>query len=227
MRERMEKWLQKFQITFLGLCYQLEKGDINEADFTGGLCVLTGKKPEEVAEVLRNIKGQQETFDDFVTSTLSRLSTKYNLPPPKWQVIRSEKAYYDWDKKLLEIPQFLKDAWPEAKGPLVSHIRHEFCHYRQDMEGRGNLPEHELEAECFKFEAGKEGVLKGMKAKAVPELARNPQFTKTPTGWYISYEGTIPDLPRRTIADKGEAQAYYREIVDYIEKAQEAIKPKP
>ncbi|GAI04831.1 unnamed protein product [marine sediment metagenome] len=77
MREAMKKWLSRHQITFsadaansicsslgldgekidscLGLCYQLEKGDINEADFTGGLCVLTGKKPEEVMGVLKGM----------------------------------------------------------------------------------------------------------------------------------------------------------------------------
>ena len=38
----------------LGLCYQLEKGDISQADFTSGLSLLTGKKPEEVLEMLRN-----------------------------------------------------------------------------------------------------------------------------------------------------------------------------
>ena len=78
MREGLNKWLKKQNINLsadtahlicsslgldgdkvdecLGLCYQLEKGDINEADFTGGLCMLSGKKDEEVAEILKSLK---------------------------------------------------------------------------------------------------------------------------------------------------------------------------
>lgn len=80
MRKAMEKWLQKRQIAFdantarsicdslgldgekvdecLGLCYQLEKGDINEAELIVGLALLTGKKPEEVVEVLRGMEAK-------------------------------------------------------------------------------------------------------------------------------------------------------------------------
>lgn len=82
MRQAMKKWLHRFQITFsadtansicnslgldgekvdecLGLCYQLEKGDINEADFTGGLALLTGKKPEEVVKILKDMKNDPQ-----------------------------------------------------------------------------------------------------------------------------------------------------------------------
>lgn len=78
MKQAMEKWLNRHQITFsidtahslcnslgldgenvdecLGLCYQLEKGNIDNGEFTAGLSLLTGKKPEEVAEVLRGMK---------------------------------------------------------------------------------------------------------------------------------------------------------------------------
>lgn len=176
MRQALEKWLNKFHQSFsidtahslcnnlgldgekvdecLGFVYQFEKGNINEADFTVGLGVLTGKKPEEMAKVLKGMKaGPPTTVEDFINSKLSELSTRYNLQLPKWQLVPSEIAAYDWDTKVIEIPNFLTDAWPEAKGSLISHLRHEFCHYKQDMEGRGNLPEYELEAECFKFEA--------------------------------------------------------------------------
>ena len=75
MREALDKWLKKQNIEMsidaahslcssleldgekvdecLGLCYQLEKGSINRADFINGLSLLTGKKPEEVAEMLK------------------------------------------------------------------------------------------------------------------------------------------------------------------------------
>jgi hypothetical protein len=39
-----------------GLCSQLEKAEINDADFTVGLSTLSGKKPEEVVNVLKGIK---------------------------------------------------------------------------------------------------------------------------------------------------------------------------
>jgi len=39
------------------LCYQLDKGEIDNGEFTGGLCVLTGKKPEEVMGILKGVKG--------------------------------------------------------------------------------------------------------------------------------------------------------------------------
>ena len=90
MKEALNKWLQKFHQTFdadtahslcsrfgldgekadecLGLCYQLEKGDITETDFTGGVCVLTGKEPEEVMGVLRGMKsgGSPERQEKFI-----------------------------------------------------------------------------------------------------------------------------------------------------------------
>lgn len=78
MREALNRWLKKQNVSLsadtahslcnslgldgervdecLGLVYQFEKGDIDQADFTGGLCVLTGKEPEEVAEVLGGMK---------------------------------------------------------------------------------------------------------------------------------------------------------------------------
>lgn len=80
MREALNKWLKRQNVSLsantahlicsslgldgdkidecLGLCYQLEKGNINEADFTAGLCVLTGKKPEEVGGILRGIEAK-------------------------------------------------------------------------------------------------------------------------------------------------------------------------
>lgn len=82
MREALNRWLKKQGIELsadtahslcnslgldgdkvdscLGLCYQLEKGEINEADFTGGLCVLASKKPEEVAKLLSKVGGKGE-----------------------------------------------------------------------------------------------------------------------------------------------------------------------
>jgi len=83
MKEAMKKWLHKYQTDFstdavhslcnslgldgekvdgcLALCYQLEKGDIDNGEFTVGLGLLTGKKPEEVAEVLRGMKAESPT----------------------------------------------------------------------------------------------------------------------------------------------------------------------
>jgi len=77
----MEKWLKRHQIAFsadtansicnsfglegekadecLGLCYQLEKGDIDNGEFTGGLCVLTGKEPDEVMGVLKGMGNKE------------------------------------------------------------------------------------------------------------------------------------------------------------------------
>lgn len=89
MRKSMEKWLHKFQIPFsadtansvcnslgldgekmdecIGLCYQFEKGDIDNGEFTGGLCVLTGKEPEEVVGILKGVKGTRSkmTLDEL------------------------------------------------------------------------------------------------------------------------------------------------------------------
>lgn len=78
MKQAMKKWLHRHQITFsadtansicnkfglegekidgcLMLCYQLDKGEIDNGEFTGGLCVLTGKKPEEVMGILKGMK---------------------------------------------------------------------------------------------------------------------------------------------------------------------------
>ena len=78
VKDSLNQWLNKRNITFdiddahsvcsrfglggekvdvcLGLCYQLEKGDIDQTEFAGGLCVLTGKEPDEVMGILRNVK---------------------------------------------------------------------------------------------------------------------------------------------------------------------------
>lgn len=86
MREAMQKWLHKFQTDFniddanslcnsfgldgekmdwcLSLCYQLEANKITQPEFTGGLCVLTGKKAEEVVGILRDIGSKSEPKKD-------------------------------------------------------------------------------------------------------------------------------------------------------------------
>lgn len=76
MRKAMQDWLKKRKLPEInpddiqGLCnklglegdkhdgclalvWQMEKGDINETEFLGGLSVIAGKEPEEVAGVLK------------------------------------------------------------------------------------------------------------------------------------------------------------------------------
>jgi len=80
MKQSMEKWLKRRQIAFnpntansicdrfgldgekadqcIGLCYQLESDKITQAEFTGGLALLTGNEPEEVMGVLKGMKAE-------------------------------------------------------------------------------------------------------------------------------------------------------------------------
>lgn len=81
MRQAMEQWLRKHQMNFSidliqSLCDKLELDEekkdgcrmlaidleqdrITEPEFTAGLSVLMGKKPEEVMEMVKNIKQPQ------------------------------------------------------------------------------------------------------------------------------------------------------------------------
>lgn len=115
MRKAMEKWLDRFHQSFsidtansicnslgldgekvdecLGFCYQLEKGEINEADFTGGLCVLTGKKPEEVVGILRNVKAGSQVPENVVEALKMAHGKRPGLPG----------ALLDWNRKFGKI----------------------------------------------------------------------------------------------------------------------------
>lgn len=81
MRKALQKWLKKRELpeidaelaqvlcsklglegekvdSCLAFVYQFEKGDINQVDFTTGLCMLSGKKPEEVMGMLKGVEAK-------------------------------------------------------------------------------------------------------------------------------------------------------------------------
>ncbi len=99
MKEAMNKWLERFHQTFdadtahlicdrigidkdkvddcLGLCYLLDKGSLNEAEFTVALGMLAEKEPEEVMEILGGMKAEavpevkepwQMTKEEFIAN---------------------------------------------------------------------------------------------------------------------------------------------------------------
>lgn len=134
MKEAMQKWLKRHQITFstdtansicsslgldgekvdecLGLCYQLEKGDINEADFTGGLSLLTGKKPEEVMEVLRVGRITQRILTGYRGGEL-RPTTGASATEGEGLYVSSSKEFAEGFGKVSDIRYF------EPRNPLV------------------------------------------------------------------------------------------------------------
>ncbi|MBA7608346.1 hypothetical protein ES703_15523 [subsurface metagenome] len=119
MKEAMKKWLKRHQITFsadtansicnkfglegekidgcLMLCYQLDKGEIDNGEFTGGLCVLTGKKPEEVMGILRGVK--PEALEDWVV--VKRVGGEAVEWSKQGVVIKVGKAMVDKGKRYI------------------------------------------------------------------------------------------------------------------------------
>lgn len=130
MKEAMSRWMDKYRITFsidtarsicdslgldgenvdecLAFCYQLEKGDISEADFTGGLCMLSGKKPEEVMGVLGNMKANPVSIKEKVKSTLPSEFARYIYSPIWYKAMKvaPEHKVDFWGKGIYLAPTY-------------------------------------------------------------------------------------------------------------------------
>lgn len=144
MREALNRWLKKQGVDLavdtahslcdslgldgekidscLGLCYQLEKGEINEADFTGGLCVLTSKKPEEVAKILKNIgTGQQPAVGKDNPNSAIEIKRYHGFIVQVGDVKVKTLLLPDWSLEYIEFPQ---GEMPEYRSALMKeHIK--------------------------------------------------------------------------------------------------------
>lgn len=129
--------------SFYALVWQMEKGDINEAEFTAGLSVITEKEPEEVMGVLKGMSpvpqkvSSRKSIEDVVRNFLepylhdpdvpggTKLQIRIDEVPPSFQ-----RYYGHWDEltKTLEIyPPFDFDLQRD-KDALVVVLAHELGH---------------------------------------------------------------------------------------------------